>query len=320
MEYVSLSFDGLRVSRIALGTMTFGSQVSEHEAQGIVDHCLDAGINFFDTANVYNKGKSEEILGKVLGNRRNKVVVASKVRGDMGDYSGLAPDAIRRGLEESLRRLGTDFLDIYYLHQPDYQVPVEETLEAMEELRREGKIRFVGHSNYSSWQSMEMLALSKEHGWQPPRIAQPMLNLIARGLEQEFVPFAKAHDVSMVVYNPLAGGLLTGKQALQSGPSKGSRFDGNKQYLNRYWKPQTFDAVSQLNEASSAAGRSLLETSFRWLLDQQIVSSVLVGASSLQQLKANLTACEAAPLSEELNTACDEVWADLRGPVPAYNR
>jgi len=300
--------------------MTFGSQVSENEAQDIVDHCLDAGVNFFDTANVYNKGKSEEILGKVLGKRRSEVVVASKVRGDMGDYSGLAPNAIRRGLEDTLRRLGTDYLDVYYLHQPDYQVPIEETLAVMEECRREGKIRFVGHSNYSSWQAMEILALSREQGWQSPRIAQPMLNLIARGLEQEFIPFAKAHDVSMVVYNPLAGGLLTGKQSLQSGPSKGSRFDGNQYYIDRYWNPHAFEAVSELNEASNAAGRSLLETSFRWLLDQEVVASVLVGASSSQQLEANLDACETAPLSEELNTACDKVWAKLRGSVPAYNR
>jgi len=300
--------------------MTFGSQVTEDDARTIVDHCMDVGINSFDTANVYNKGASETILGRCLGDRRKDVVLASKVRGDMGDYSGLSPEAIRRGLEDTLRRLGTEYLDLYYLHQPDYHVPIEETLGTMDDLRQEGKIRYVAYSNYAAWQAMDMLSISSDRSWSRPSICQPMYNLLARGLEQEFVPFAQAKDVSLIVYNPLAGGLLTGKQSLKTGPETGTRFDGNEQYLNRYWHPRMFEAVSEIDVASRTAGRSLLETAFRWLLDKEVVSSVLVGASSLEQLKANVDACETAPLNSELNAACDEAWAQLRGPVPVYNR
>jgi len=320
VKYVTLSNTDLEVSRISLGTMTFGSQVSEPDALRMVDACLDAGINFFDTANVYNRGLSETILGRCLGSRRKDVVLASKARGDMGEYIGLSPAALRRAVEDSLRRLGTDYLDLYYLHQPDYDVPIEESLEVMEALRQEGKVRYTAHSNYAAWQAMEMISICNEKGWSAPLVSQPMYNLVARGIEQEYVPFARRHNVSMIVYNPLAGGLLTGKQSLQDGPATGTRFDGNEQYQKRYWRPGTFDAVRKLNAASNAAGRTPLETAFRWLLDQEVVSSVLVGASSLEQLRSNLEACESSPLSADLREACDDIWAEFRGPVPQYNR
>jgi 1-deoxyxylulose-5-phosphate synthase len=215
MDTRTLAHTDLTVSRICFGTMTFGSQVDEKTAARMIDYCLDAGINFFDTANVYNQGLSETILGRVLGNRRERVVLASKVRGKMGeapDESGLSRAAIMKAVDQSLQRLGTDYLDLYYLHMPDTHVPVEESLEAMDRLVRAGKVRYPASSNYAAWQVVRMLWASEKKGYKPPTVTQPMYNLLARGIEQEYLPMCCEMGVSTIVYNPLAGGLLTGKQ------------------------------------------------------------------------------------------------------------
>ena len=188
MERRRIANTDLEVSRACMGTMTFGSQTDVDGARAMVDLCLERGVDFFDTANVYNGGRSEEVLGEVLGDRRRDIVLASKVRNPMGnpvEYTGLSRDAIRRGIEASLRRLGTDYLDIYYLHLPDYDVPMEESLAALEELRVEGLIRYPATSNYSAWQMCEMFAIREREGWAKPWIAQPMYNLAARGIELE---------------------------------------------------------------------------------------------------------------------------------------
>ena len=214
----------LNVSRVCFGTMTFGGQTDEPAAQRMIDSCLDAGINFLDTANAYNGGASEQILGRCIQGKRDRVVLATKVRNKMGegaDMNGLSRAAIMRAIDDSLRRLGTDYVDLYYLHLPDYDVPIEETLAAMEELVRAGKVRYPASSNYSGWQVVQMLALAGAKGYTPAKVTQPMYNLIARGIEQEYLPMCKELGVSTVVYNPLAGGLLTGKQS-PHGPVPGS--------------------------------------------------------------------------------------------------
>ena len=313
----------MRASRLCLGTMTFGDQVDEKAAGRIIDAAIAAGVNFFDTANVYCAGASEEIVGRCLGARRPEVILASKVRGRMEDpapaYEGLSAEAMRRGLEDSLRRLGTDYLDIYYLHMPDYATPIEETLETLERFREEGKIRQSAVSNYSAWQHCDMFRRCERHGWSFPTISQPMYNVLTRDIEQEYAPFAKEFDVKLVVYNPLAGGLLTGKQT-SGKPLPGTRFDGNERYLERYWKEQYFAAVERLKGLSQRHGRSLLEIAFRWLLDQDHVTSVIVGVSRLEHFEANLAAARSEPLSSELRADCDALWRGLRGPVPQYNR
>src|SRR5437660_7641463 len=200
MEYRLLPHTDLKVSRVSFGTMTLGSQADEASAARMVDRCLDAGINFFDTANMYNRGKSEEMLGTILSGRRQRLVLASKVRHKMGeapDDVGLSRAAIRKAAEASLRRLRTDYLDVYYLHQPDYDVPIEETLEAMNELVRAGKVRYPAVSNYADWQVMELLPTSEKNGFKPPYISQPMYNLLARGIEEEYLPFAKRFGVAV---------------------------------------------------------------------------------------------------------------------------
>ncbi len=323
METRQLAGTDLTVSRICLGTMTFGSQTAEADARRMVDLALGAGVNFFDTANVYNQGASEEMIGRCLGARRKDVVLASKVRGAMGDpkeYEGLSAAAIRRGLEASLRRLGTDYLDVYYLHQPDYDTPIEETLETMDGLVREGKVRYAAVSNYSAWQICDMFRVSGARGWSAPRISQPMYNVLARGIEQEYLAFCHRYGISNVVYNPLAGGLLTGKQSISSGPIAGSRFDGNRMYLDRYWHSQYFEAVEDCKKVAEEAGRPLLEIAFRWLLDLDGVDSVIVGASKVGHFEANLAAAATAPISTEIRDACDNIWDALRGPTPVYNR
>lgn len=322
MQHIALRHTDLTVSRVCLGTMTFGGQTDIDEAARLVDHCLDSGVNFFDTANIYNKGASETILGRILRGRRSGVVLASKVRGKMGDgpnESGLSRVAIMRALDDTLRRLGTDYLDLYYLHQPDYDVPLEESLDAIDRLVRLGKVRWPASSNYASWQVCRMLWLAETHSYKPACVTQPMYNLIARGIEQEYLPMAKEFGVSTVVYNPLAGGLLTGKQQREA-PIPGTRFDNNQLYLDRYWHPAYFDAVDRLGAIAASVGRSLVSLALNWLLHHSPADCLILGASRLDQISENLRAAEEGPLPEDAVAACDQVWADLRGITPKYNR
>lgn len=322
MERRKLANTGLEVSRACMGTMTFGSQTDVDGAAAMVDLCFARGVDFFDTANVYNQGRSEEILGEVLGDRRERVILASKVRNPMGDpveYRGLSRDAIRRGIEESLRRLGTDYLDIYYLHLPDYETPIEESLATLEELREEGIIRYPATSNYSAWQMAEMFSICEREGWAKPWIAQPMYNLAARGIEQEYLAFTERYGIANVVYNPLAGGLLTGKQSREA-PLPGTRFDGNRMYLDRFWHDEYFHAVSELGMIARDADLTPVQLALGWLRAQEGADCIIVGASRVEHLEENLDAFDTPPLSDDVLRACDGVWARLRGPTPSYNR
>jgi 1-deoxyxylulose-5-phosphate synthase len=323
MEYRALSHTDLRVSRLSFGTMPFGSQADQAAANRLVDRSLDAGINCFDTANMYNRGRAEEILGKALGSRRPSIVLASKVRypwGDAPDEVGLSRAAVLKAIDASLSRLGTDYLDLYYLHQPDYSVPLEETLETMDELVRAGKVRYPAVSNLAAWQVCEIHWIAEKRGYQPPYVSQPMYNLLARGIEEEYLPFAKRFGVAVVPYNPLAGGFLTGKHTRQSTPEPGSRFHNNPLYLNRYWHEDYFAAVEELKGIAREAGKTLVELSLQWLLTQPQVDSVILGASRLEQLEENLKACEGGPLDPATLERCDTVWKRMRGVTPKYNR
>lgn len=324
MKSIVLATTDVEVSNVCLGTMTFGAQVEEPKALRMVDYALDRGLNFLDTANVYNDGLSEEIIGQVLAGRRARVVLASKVRGNMHQgveaYGGLGREAVRRAAEESLRRLQTDYIDIYYLHLPDYAVEITETLEVIDELRREGKIRWIATSNYAAWQMAEIGAISRERGYQVPVVAQPMYNALARGIEQEYLPFTKRYGIANVCYNPLAGGLLSGKQSLERGPLPGTRFDGNTRYLKRFWHAEYFEAVDALREVAVGLGISLAELSLRWLCNQPGADCVILGASRFEHLEQNLEASQRGPLPEEALAACDAVWKRLRGPTPIYHR
>jgi aryl-alcohol dehydrogenase (NADP+) len=322
MNKVKLKGTDLEVSQPCFGTMTFGKPVDQATANRMLDRCLDEGINFVDTANVYQTGLAESMLGEAMRGKRDKLIVATKVRGKMGngsDESGLSKRAILRAVEDSLQRLRTDYVDLYYLHQPDSAVPIEETLSAMEELVKQGKIRYPGTSNYSGWQVCELLWIAKTNGYRPACVSQPMYNLLARGIEQEYLPMAKKYAVTVVAYNPLAGGLLTGKHS-QAAISPGTRFDNNSMYQDRYWHSRNFAAVDRLKRISEGAGRSLVDVALCWLLHHTQTDCVLLGATRMEQLEQNLAACEKGPLPSAVLQVCDETWAELRGPVPIYNR
>ena len=230
--------------------MTFGGQTDEPTSVQMVERCLDAGINFFDTANAYTGGTSETMLGRALKGRRHRVILASKVSnkvGDAPDQKGLSRPAIRRAIDESLKRLETDYLDIYYMHLPDYSTPIEESLRCH---GRTGEGR-----QGTACRAIQLRGLaggprcsgSPRKKYQPVVVSQPMYNLLARGIEQEFLPMSKAFGIANVVFNPLAGGLLTGKHNAAE-PIRGSRFDKNKMYLDRYWHEDDFGAVEAVRD------------------------------------------------------------------------
>jgi aryl-alcohol dehydrogenase-like predicted oxidoreductase len=323
MEYRTLTGTGLTVSRVSLGTMTFGAQTGEAMAMRMVDMAIDAGVNFVDEADIYVRGVSEEIVGRALRGKRDKVVLASKVCNFVGEDrikdSGLHRWHVIRGVEASLKRLGTECLDICYLHRPDGRTPIEETLAAFDTLIQQGKVNYVGMSNFAAWQICEALWKSNVHRWSPPVVTQVPYNILTRSIEQELVPFANKMDIGITVYNPLAAGLLTGKHSRSQGPLEGTRFAMNKEYLARYWLDANLEAVETLREIAAAAGKSMTELAFQWLLSQPHVDSIIVGASKIEHLGENLQAADGR-LDQATLEACDEIWNKLRGDHFRYNR
>jgi len=293
---------------IGLGTMTFGKQADEAESRRIIDAALAAGITHFDTANVYTAGASEEILGRCLLGRSG-ITVASKVGSKTSDPGeSLRRDHILKSCEASLRRLGREHIDLYYMHQPDAGTPIEETLSAMETLVKAGKIARVGASNYAAWQLMQML--------ETVAVVQPLYNLLARDIEREFLPMARTFHLEVLVYNPLAGGLLTGKHR-PGEPSKGTRFDGNALYQKRYWNEAMFRAVAELQHVADAADRTLLQLALQWVKAQGV--GMLLGATRAEQIKESVQALEGT-IDDATLRACDDVYGRLAGPIPRYNR
>lgn len=325
MEYRTPAGTELPVPRLVLGTMTFGAQVDRGAAAEMVARCRDAGVTMFDTANSYGTGASEEVLGAVVAPFRGEVLIASKVFNRMGDAPdewGLRRPAIEKALEATLRRLGTDHLDLYYLHAPDREAPLEETLEAMASAVAAGKVRAVGMSNYAAWQLAEARCLTERNGWPAVHVSQPLYNLLSRRIEDEYAEFSQRYAMHKIVYNPLAGGLLTGKHTDPARPEAGGRFGAElgTMYRDRYWNGPQFAAVEALRGIAADAGLTLVELAFRWLLGRPLVDSILLGASRLEQLEVNLAAADGPPLEQDVLAACDDVWASLRGAAPTYNR
>ena len=322
MDQKYLPSTGIQLSALTLGTMMFGGQTDESESLRIMDLAYERGVNSFDTANVYNQGVSERIVGLGLKGRRGRVILATKVSGRMGtdpNDSGLSRRSILSAAEESLRRLGTDYIDIYYLHSPDRHTPVEESLYAMDSLIRSGKVRYAGISNFAAWQAADILHISDRRGYSAPVITQNVYNLLTRGIEAELLPFLRAHPMGMAVYNPLAGGLLAGKHNMDR-PEENTRFQLNKEYWKRYWSQENFAAVERLRTIAGESELSLLQLSYKWLAMQPEVSTIICGASKLSQMEENLGLLQGPPLSQQTLTACDELWHSLAGTRFAYNR
>lgn len=322
MEINHIKGTGLAVSRFCLGTMTFGGQTPEADALRIIDRAVDSGVNFFDTANIYTGGESERILGRALQGRRDRLVVATKAGGPTfkgPNGSGLGRVSILRSLEESLRRLDTDYVDLYYLHFPDPATPAAEIVETMTDLVRSGKARYWGVSNFAAWQLCELVCLAKAGGGVAPVVTQSVYNPLTRGIEDELLPFLRAHNVGLTVFNPLAGGLLTGKHSRDKA-AEGSRMAIDKGYAHRYWKEKNFDAIDTLTAAAENLGIGLVELCFRWHLGNPCVDAVISGVSTLAQFEENVGYFDTAPLPAETLAACDDAWESLKGDWFNYHR
>jgi aryl-alcohol dehydrogenase-like predicted oxidoreductase len=325
MEYLELAGVPVPLSRLVLGTMTFGDTAELEPARSMVDAAIDAGVTSLDTANGYAGGRSEEIVGALLRGRRDKVVLATKAGihpGDAGDAALLSAVGLRRSLEASLRRLDVDSVDIYYLHRPDRTVPLSETLSTLADFVREGSVGAIGVSNYSAWQIADILQVGAEVGAPKPVLAQQMYNLIARRLEDEYTEFASTHGVDTIVYNPLGAGLLTGRYSSAQLPAEG-RFGSAAiagAYRDRYWNQRNFEVVDELSTIAAEAGVTLPALAIRWLLSKPVVSSVLIGGSRVEQIEETIAAADAGPLPDDVVARCDRAGEPLRGSMPSYNR
>jgi aryl-alcohol dehydrogenase-like predicted oxidoreductase len=310
---------------VVLGTMTFGDGADRRAAGEIIDAFLAAGGNGIDTANGYAGGRSEALLADLLDGRRAKVVLASKVGIAHPDAAGAAPlsiDGIRRCVTGSLRRLGTDHLDLLYLHQPDRSTPVEQTLAAVRALLDLGMIRAWGISNHAAWQIAELRRAAADHDVPDPVIAQQVYNVVATRLDDEYAEYASTTTLPTVVYNPLAGGLLTGKHSPQHPPQNG-RFGATRlgtMYRERYWNATVLQAVQTLRAIADDAGLPMAELALRWTLDRPVVDAVLIGGSRPDNTRENLSALAKGPLPADLTDAVTAVTTTLRSPMPAYNR
>lgn len=315
----------LPMSGLVLGTMTFGDTAGADVAARMLDIALDAGITGVDTANGYARGRTEELLAPLLATRRDRIVLATKAgmpHPDAGDHSPLSPGGLRASVEGSLRRLGIDHIDLFYLHQPDRTTTLHETLSTIAALVAEGKIGALGLSNFAAWQTVAIQQVCDEIGLARPVVAQQLYNLLARRVEEEYAEMAAVTGIRTMVYNPLGGGLLTGRHRFEKDPTSG-RFGDSvlaEMYKQRYWDTDLFAAVGELTTVAEDAGLPLTELALRWLVSRPLTDALLLGGSRAEHLTANIEAVTRGPLPSDVLDACDAVGARLRGPMPAYNR
>jgi len=311
MRYRQLGASGLRVSELTMGTMTFGGKggfasvgsTGVDEARRQVDQCLDAGVNLIDTANVYSDGLSEEILGEVLEGRRDEVLVATKARMPMGDGpndAGLSRHHLVAQCEASLRRLRTDHIDLYQVHEWDGQTPLSETLQALDDLVRAGKVRYVGCSNYAGWQLMKALGVAEREGLARFCSQQIHYTLQAREAEYELLPIAIDQGLGVLVWSPLAGGLLSGKYRRGAPGPEGSRLLSGWDEPPVRDQDKLYDIVDVLVEVAAARGASPAQVALAWLLERPAVTSVIVGARTSEQLTDDLGAAALSLTADEL--------------------
>jgi aryl-alcohol dehydrogenase (NADP+) len=306
--------------------MTFGDQVNEKEASDIIGKAVDMGVNFIDCANVYTGGNSERIVGKIIKPYRDKIILATKggypidPEGNVND-SGASRRNLIRTLEESLHRLDTDYIDLFYLHHPIYDVPADEVYCTLSDFVRSGKVRYIGVSNMASWQLCEALWRNDLRSGISPAVTQNAYNLLTRGVENELVPFIEKYNLGMVAYNPVAAGLLTGKHKFET-LTENTRFtlSMGKAYRDRYWNKENFDAVDKLKTLAADSGLSLIELAMSWVASRPFVNSIITGVSKTEHVESNIKAIEKAPLPPEIMKFCDDLWTQLSGNRYKYNR
>lgn len=323
MEYTTLGKTGLWVSKLVLGSMTYGGQVDEADAIRYTDIALDNGVNLIDTANSYNGGQSEVLVGKAVKGKRDKVILATKAGFKLGDgpnERGLSRRFVMEQVEQSLKRLDTDYIDIYFMHLPDHVTAIEDALATYTDLVRSGKVRYIGMSNFSAWQICEALWKSETRNLIAPTVTEMVLNPITRGLEQEFIPFVKAHQLGLFVYNPLAGGILSGRYKKGEAIPADSRYAKFKVYGPRYLSDTNYAAAEAISKLAGELDMTPVELCMSWAAYHEGVTSVIMGFSKEAQLLQNIKSIERGPLPKEALDTLDEIWKDISGNRFAYSR
>lgn len=318
MEYKLLGNTGERVSQLCFGTMSFGGDADEQMSKQMFNHCRDAGINFFDCANVYSKGKAEEILGKLISSCRNEIIITSKAYYPMSEdinARGATRQHVLSAVEESLKRLKTDYIDVFYIHKFDEYADLADTLGALDTLVQEGKIRFPAASNFAAWQVMKALGISAKNDLPKFRCIQPMYNLVKRQAEVEILPMAAAEGLAVMPYSPLGGGLLTGKYGINKRPESG-RLMENKTYQVRYGAKTDFQVAERFSDFAKERGYSAASLAVAWVSSHPAVTAPIIGARNLIQLEDSLKSVEIS-MTEELRA---EISALSPTPPPATDR
>lgn len=292
MEYSNLGSAGVKVSPLCLGTMMFGGQTSEADSIRIMHKALDAGVNFFDSADIYNAGESEKVVGKAIADRRDKVVLATKGRQPMGDGpndQGASRVHMLRAVDDSLRRLKTDYIDLYYTHTPDYETPIEETLRAMDDMVRAGKVHYIGCSNFRAWRLAEALWTSDAAGLQRFSCVQPLYNIVNRDVEVELLPLCEEYGIGVVSYSPLARGILTGKYKLGKSFPEGSRASRNDPRMQQAeLRDASLEIAEKISDHCQERGMRPSQFALAWCLANPLVTSVIFGPRTMEQFDDNM--------------------------------
>jgi len=306
MQYRLFGRTGVRVSELCLGAMMFGGKTTREDAAAIIDRAIDAGINFIDTANAYNAGRSEEAVGAALAStgRRQDIMLATKVFFPMGESinsRGLSRRHIIEQCEASLRRLNTDWIDLYQIHRPRSDTPIDETLRALDDLVRSGKVRYIGTSTFAGWQVVEALYIAKELRTNRFVCEQPPYNLLDRRIEREIVPVAQTHGFALIPWSPLGGGLLSGKYVRGQEPPEGTRFaDLSNPIYRRRFTERIYDVIEPLQELARHKGVALSQMALAWVTQQPGVTSSIIGPRTMEQFEDNLKSLDITFTEDEL--------------------
>jgi len=318
VDYKGLGQTGVQVSRLCFGTMSFGGDADADESARMYAACRDRGINFFDCADAYSKGRAEEILGKLIKGHRDELIVTSKCFNQLNDdvnNQGGNRRHIAKAVDASLARLGTDRLDVLFMHRWDSVTPLEETLRALEKLVSDGKVLYLGASNYSAWQVAKGLGIAQRHNWPRFDVIQPMYSLVKRQVESEILPLAAAENISVITYSPLGGGLLSGKYSRGTRPNDG-RLVSNRMYGRRYSEDWVYETAEQFTALAESKGIHPVSLAVAWVMANEAVTCPIVGARSLEQLQPSLDALD-TDMTVELR---EEISALSRTPPPATDR
>ncbi len=325
MEYRSLGRTATKVSPLCLGCMMFGGKTTPQDSYDIIDKAIDHGINFLDTANVYSRGRSEEVTGEALkrNGKRAQIVLATKVHGTMDDDDPNMAGSSRRHIiqqaEASLRRLQTDYIDLYQIHRPRSDTPIDETLRALDDLIRSGKVRYIGTSTFAAWQVMEAMWVAKELGLNRFICEQPPYHILDRRIERELIPMAQTYGIGIIPWSPLAGGLLTGKYTRENPHPEGSRYEDvadNPRWQDRM-TDQIYDVVEELTPVADDKGITMAQFALAWVMHQPGVTSPIIGPRTMEQLVDNLGALD-VEITEEDRKLVDSLVPPGRMVSPFY--